>query len=135
MPEIDSRTAVEIEKEVRQLLLGSIEKDPQWAGVSYTHVKTSGALAALIAVFGRFAETVIRQLNCAPHKNFLAFLDLLGVSRLYPQAARVPLTFSLATGSLLPAVVKERTQVSAQPAKNQTSPSIYETERELVVSP
>jgi hypothetical protein len=135
MPEIDSRTAVEIEKEVRQLLLGSIEKDPQWAGVSYTHVKTSGALAALIAVFGRFAETVIRQLNRAPHKNFLAFLDLLGVSRLHPQAARVPLTFSLTTGTTLPAVVRQGTQAAAQPAKNETVPPMFETERELVVSP
>jgi hypothetical protein len=134
-PNIDSRTAPEIEDEVRRVLLRFIAGDPEWAHASYIDEKTTGALAALIAVFGRFAETVIRQLNCAPHKNFLAFLDLLGVSRLYPQAARVPLTFSLATGSLLPAVVKERTQVSAQPAKNQTSPSIYETERELVVSP
>ena len=70
-----------------------------------------------------------------PDKNFLAFLDLLGASRLPPQPARVPLTFSLAAGSAVPAVVPARTQVAAPPGPGEKDPTIFETEREFVVTP
>ncbi|MGK7892408.1 MAG: putative baseplate assembly protein, partial [Xenococcus sp. (in: cyanobacteria)] len=90
--------------------------------------------AALVHIFARFAEIIIERLNQVPDKNFLAFLDLLGASRLPPQPARVPLTFSLAAGTTVDAVVPKRTQVAAPPAEGEKDPVIFETERELVVS-
>jgi hypothetical protein len=76
---------------------------------------------------------VIQRLNQVPDKNFLAFLDLLGVSRNPPQPARVPLTFTLAQGSVVDAVVPAGTQVAAPPAEGQSEPVLFETERELSV--
>ncbi|NEO15015.1 MULTISPECIES: putative baseplate assembly protein [unclassified Moorena] len=93
-----------------------------------------GRSAAIVNIFARFAEIIIERLNQVPDKNFLAFLDLLGASRLPPQPARVPLTFSLAAGTIVDAVVPKGTQVAAPPAEGEQDPVIFETERELVVT-
>ena len=69
-----------------------------------------------------------------PQKNFLAFLDLLGAALLPPQPARVPVTFLLAKGSLVDAVVPAGTQVAAPPGPGEKDPVIYETEHELVAT-
>src|SRR5262249_55003946 len=90
---------------------------------------------ALIGIFARFAELIIERLNRVPDKNLLAFLDLLGASRLPPQPARVPLTFSLATGRASPGVGPAGTQVAAPPGEGEKDAVVFETERELVVSP
>ncbi|NEO78190.1 putative baseplate assembly protein [Moorena sp. SIO4G3] len=93
-----------------------------------------GTSPAIVNIFARFAEIIIERLNQVPDKNFLAFLDLLGASRLPPQPARVPLTFSLAAGTIVDAVVPKGTQVAAPPAEGEQDPVIFETERELVVT-
>src|SRR5262249_31284473 len=90
---------------------------------------------ALINIVARFSEIVIDRLNEAPDRNFLAFLNLLGVSPQPVQPARVPLTFYLSTENIGYAVVPAGTQVAAEPAKGEANPVIFETERELVVVP
>lgn len=89
---------------------------------------------ALVRIFARMAEQVAERINQAPHKNFLAYLDLLGVAPLPPQPARVPLTFSLAAGGAADAVVPARTPVAAVPLPGETEPVVFETERELLVT-
>ncbi len=123
-PKIDSRTAETIAAQVQQLL-------EQYTGETKDLEGTSGAI---VNIFARFAEIIIERLNQVPNKNFLAFLDLLGASRLPPQPARVPLTFSLAAGTIIDAVVPKGTQVAAPPAEGEQDPVIFETERELVVT-
>jgi hypothetical protein len=58
----------------------------------------------------------------------------LGASRLPPQPARVPLTFSLAEGTVVDSVVPAGTQVAAPPGEGANEPTIFETERELVIT-
>ena len=123
-PKIDRRTAEDIAAQVQQLL-------EQYTG---ENKPIQGTRAALVNIFARFSEIIIERLNQVPDKNFLAFLDLLGASRLPPQPARVPLTFSLAAGTKVDAVVPKRTQVAAPPGEREKDPVIFETERELVVS-
>lgn len=89
---------------------------------------------ALVAVFARLAEIVIERINQSPERNFLAFLELLGLSLRAPQPARVPLTFQLAAGSTTDALVPARTQVAATPLEGETAPVIFETERAVVVT-
>ena len=79
-----------------------------------------GISAALVNIFARYAEIVIQRLNKVPDKNFLAFLDLLGVSLTPPQPARAPLLFALATGSDVDAFVPAGTQVAALLAEDET---------------
>lgn len=90
--------------------------------------------AALVRVFARMAERVADRLNRMPDRNFLAYLDLLGVELRPPQPARVPLTFSLAAGATADAVVPARTPVAAQLLEGEEEPVVFETERELVVT-
>jgi hypothetical protein len=89
---------------------------------------------ALARIFGRMAELVVTRLNRLPDRNFLAFLDLIGTRLNPPQPARVPLTFQLAAGSPVDALVPARTQASALPREGEAEPALFETERDLVVS-
>ena len=93
-----------------------------------------GMSAGLIGVSARFADVLIQRLNQVPQKNFLAFLDLQGAALLPPQPARAPLTFLLAKGSLVDALVPLGTQVAAAPGPGEKDPVIYETEDNLVVT-
>ena len=87
----------------------------------------------LVRVFARLASLVVDRLNQVPEKGFLAFLDLLGLELLPPRPARVPLTFTLAAGSPVDALVPAGTRVATSPAEGETTPVVFETERDLVV--
>ena len=89
---------------------------------------------ALIGVFGRFAELLIERLNRAPDKNYLAFLNLIGASPLPPRAARVPLTFHLATSSPVEALVPAGTLAAAPAADTDQGEVVFETERPLAIT-
>ncbi|MGF2040546.1 MAG: putative baseplate assembly protein [Nostoc sp. CmiVER01] len=91
--------------------------------------------AALIRIFARMTQLAIARLNKVPEKNFLTFLDLIGIQIQPPQPARVPLTFNLAVGSPLDAFVPAQTQVIAPPTESQLEEIIFETDQDLVVTP
>lgn len=131
-PPIDRRTAADIAQQVKELL-GVYA--PEWKEFDPVTGKRDDTGAALIGIFARYCDIIIQRLNRVPEKNFLAFLDMLGASLQPPQPARVPLTFSLAAGSTTPAVVPAGTQAAAPPAEGEKDPVIFETERELVVTP
>lgn len=124
-PRIDDRTAREIVEQVYGLLPDCV---PEWP----ERGQEGELAAALIHIFARFNEIIIDRLNKTPEKNFFAFLDLLGVSPLPLQPARVPVTFYLA-GNATHALVPMATQVAAPPPPGQQKPIIFETERDLVV--
>ncbi|MBO1351112.1 MAG: baseplate J/gp47 family protein [Hormoscilla sp. GUM202] len=88
---------------------------------------------ALINIFGRMASQVSDRLNQSLNKNLLAFLNLIGTQMQPPRAARVPLTFYLATGST-GALVPAGTQVAAQPREGEEEEVIFETERNLTMT-
>lgn len=132
-PKIDPRTDADIEQQVNNLLNKYV---PDWKEPQPDRVtgKTTGISVALIKIFARYCEIIIERLNKVPEKNFLAFLDLLGASQLPPQSAQVPLTFSLATGTTVDAVVPKGTQVAAQLTTGEKQPVIFETENNLIVT-
>jgi len=89
---------------------------------------------ALVRIFSRMAELVVTRLNRLPDRNFLAFLDLIGTRLNPPQPARVPLTFLLAAGSPVDALVPAGTQAAAVQLEGEAEPPLFETERDLVVT-
>lgn len=125
-PQVDARKAADIAAQLRKLL-------PRYVPAGLDCAQDRQLTNALVHVFSRFGEILIDRLNKAPEKNFLAFLDLLGVSNLPQQGAMAPLTFYLSAGSAGYAVVPPGTQVAGQPLKGEQQPVIFETERELVV--
>jgi len=138
LPKIDTRSAAEIAIQVEKLLgyyLGEYKLEELEKSDQVKTGKLEGISKALVNIFARYCEIIITRLNQVPEKNFLAFLNLLGASRIPPQAARVPLTFFLAPGTKVHTVVPMATQVAAPPADGATEPVIFETEKELIVIP
>lgn len=86
---------------------------------------------ALIRIFAQLCELVIDRLNRAPEKNFRAFLNLIGARVHPPQPARVPLTFTLATGSPSTVIVPARTRVATLPLAGESEPILFETEQNV----
>ena len=118
MPQVDKRAAADI---VAKLQSGG--------------ATSQGLGAALAQIFAHFCELAIDRINAAPNKNFLAYLDLLGNTLLPPAPARVPLTFTLASGANREAVVPAGTQIAAQLLAGEQKPVIFETDNELVAVP
>jgi hypothetical protein len=86
----------------------------------------------LAAVYAHYLEILLDRLNRVPVKNFLAFLDLLGVGRLPPGAARAPVVFTLAPAAGAAGFVPAGTQVAT--VQTATEPAVvYETEEDLNV--
>ena len=87
---------------------------------------------ALLKLAARMGEIVIEQLNRVPDKNFLAFLDLVGIDLSPPESARVPLTFSLAerAPTNVSVVVPKWTKVGVAGVEE----VVFETEEDLAIS-
>src|SRR2546423_5269081 len=126
-PRIDSRASETVVRQVLELLQVYTAEWPEFR-------PERGASRALVEIFGRFAELIIERLNQVPEKNLLAFLDMVGASQLPPQAARAPLTFSLVQGSIVDGLVPAGAQVVALPAAGGTTPAIFSTEAQVVVT-
>ncbi|MGG6297740.1 putative baseplate assembly protein [Leptolyngbya sp. AN02str] len=128
-PPIDQRTYEDIVEQTKTL----VERSSDWDAPKPPNQADAGL--AMIRLFAHLAKQVSDRINQAPEKNFLAFLDLIGIELQPPQPARVPLTFTLATGTTADAFVPTHTQVSAPPQEGETEEAIFETEQELVVTP
>ncbi len=91
-PALDSRDVHMLLEQIR----GLAEKYlPAWSGV-----RSEGDPGArMLVVFSRLMEILNVRLNRMPEKNFMEFLDFVGVKR-YPGASgEVPLTFKISSGT------------------------------------
>jgi len=119
VPKIDPRKAEQLLRQLRRMVPHYTTewpaKDDDDPGV------------ALLQIFSSIAEGVISRLNRAPDRNFLAFLDMLGVRLLPKTPARAPVTFKLANGTEAPFLVPTETQVSAAPNADRPEELPFET--------
>jgi hypothetical protein len=102
---------------------------PEWKAAS-----DNDPGVALIKVFSHMTETIINRLNQVPQKNFIAFLDMLGIKQLPAQSSRVPVTFIPAKDISEEIFVPERTQVSADKTDVHEE-LLFETEMNLIATP
>lgn len=86
-------------------------------------------IGALVRVFSRMAARGVAALNEAPQVQVEALLELLGIRPRPPRAARVPLVFRLAEGTVVDAVVPLHTQVGS----SESDEVVFETESALTV--
>lgn len=126
-PAIDRRTAGDVGAKVQDLL-------GQYTAGAWKPGATPDPGQALVRIFSHFASIIIDRLNRAPDKAFLAFLNLIGVSQLPPQPARVPLTFHLAQGATGDARVPAGSRVAATAAEGESNPPVFETTSELFLT-
>ena len=86
-PNLDDRTFEDIVQEAIRLIP---QYCPEW-----TNHNPSDPGIALIELFAWMTEMTLYRLNRVPEKNYLAFLDLMGVTLTPPQPARTVLQFAI----------------------------------------
>ena len=124
-PRIDSRKFNDIVKILRESVP---HYTPEWAA---SDEKDPGI--ALIKIFSHMTEAVINRFNQVPGKNFVAFLDMLGIRLLPARSARVPLTFKLANGTDKDIPIPERTQAATDKTEEHEELP-FETEKKLLAT-
>ncbi|MBD2450060.1 putative baseplate assembly protein [Nostoc sp. FACHB-152] len=90
--------------------------------------------SALLKIFAHLYTGTLQQLNLVPEKNFIAFLDMLGVKLLPAAQARVPVTFKVSDGTIAPVLIPAKTEVTAQALEGGDS-IVFETERNIFATP
>jgi hypothetical protein len=75
--------------------------------------QAGGAGDTLLRILAHFAGLVVQDLDQAPDKDFLAFLDAMGVALLPPQPARAPLVFVVDPSARTDVLLMAATEVAA----------------------
>lgn len=88
---------------------------------------------ALLLIFAAMFEQTVKRFNQVPYKNFIAFLNLLGVSRLPGQSARSYVTFILSEGAAEPVWIPAGTRISA--TADDGGEIVFETENNMLATP
>jgi predicted phage baseplate assembly protein len=122
-PNLDDRTWKDLVDEVSALIPVYA---PQW-----TDHNPSDPGIAIIEMFAMLVEGLIYRLNRVPDKNYIAFLNLLGVPRNPPTPARTYLTFTANAGA-----VTVPTGTQAQTMATELQPAVvFETDRGATILP
>lgn len=121
-PNLDDRTWREIVDQARALI-------PRYAP-EWTDHNPSDLGMTLIELFAWLVEGMIYRLNRVPEKNYIAFLNLLGITRAPARPATVRLTCAAGTAMTLP----KGSQVATEQTE-QSAAVVFETDAELRVLP
>ncbi|HEU4593524.1 MAG TPA: putative baseplate assembly protein [Pyrinomonadaceae bacterium] len=126
-PKIDSRTAGDLFLRLREM---APHYTREWPAR-----EDDDPGVGLLRIFSFIAGGVIGSLNRAPERNFIAFLDMLGIRLLPKRPSRVPVRFLVAQGTEDSFLVAQGTQVSAPPAGGRPEEQPFVTLESLSVIP
>jgi predicted phage baseplate assembly protein len=121
-PDLDDRTWQDLVAQMKALIP---HYAPQW-----TDQNPSDLGITLLEMVAWLAEGMIYRINRTPEKNYIAFLNLLGITRDPATPARTYLTFA---GAAAPATIAKGTQ--AQTASREGRPVVFETDEDVLVQP
>src|SRR5215475_682883 len=122
-PKLDDRTFNDIVDEAISMI-------PRYAP-EWTNHNPSDPGITLIELAAWMTDLLIYRLNQVPDKNYVAFLNLLGIKLRAPRAARALVRFSLVEGSVKQRVPRG-TQISTPQATEEHTVT-FETARDAVV--
>jgi len=125
-PNLDDRTFQQLVDQAKQLVQ---RRCPEW---SDHNVSDPGV--TLIEAFATMVDQLIYRLNRVPEKNYLAFLDLIGVRLFPPTAARADVTFWLSSPQPETVRVPAGTQVATVRTETEEA-VVFSTLRDLAVVP
>lgn len=126
LSKIDNRNKKFIVNELRNLIL---KYCPEWKSVE--EVQSDQQVDALIYIFSNMMEKVIDRLNQSLDRNYMEFLNMIGISPTPPRVAKAPLVFELKADWEKEALIPLGTKVSAQPENQEEV--VFETEKDLTV--
>ena len=117
---LDDRTFEQLVAEAKRRIPGYT---PEW-----TDLNDSDPGVTLVQLFAWLSEMIIWRLNRVPEKNFVKFLELIGIEQEAPSAARAELTFKLTTKNLTDAVIIPQGTRVALAEQVDGKPVIFETD-------
>ncbi len=124
VPQLDDRTFDDLVAEAKERIA---RKCPQW-----TDFNPSDPGMMLVDLMAWVTETALYRLNRVPEKNYLKFLELIGVELKHSQPARTRVFFQIKKGlgeeDLAPVPAGTRLSTRPMPGGN---PIVFETCREL----
>lgn len=124
-PNLDDRTFDDLVAEVRRLI-------PAYAP-EHTDLSPSDPLIALTELFAWLVEGLTYRLNRVTERNYIAFLNLIGVRRNPATPAKLWLACTVAPGGT--PVLIERGARAQTPQVDETPPIVFETDRDLSLVP
>jgi len=124
-PNLDDRRFQDIVDEARTTLIPRF--CPEW-----TDHNLSDPGIALVEVFAWMMETTLYRLNQVPDRNYVKFLDLMGVKLREPQPARADISFRLTAALPQRVVIPQGTEVATVRTETQEAIS-FSTDRDLSI--
>ena len=121
-PNLDNRQFSDIVAEAKTLI-------PRYAP-EWTNFNESDPGITLVELFAWMTEILVYRLNQVPDRNYIKFLQLIGIELEPARPARAELSFTLARPDISTAIVPLGTQVAAQGSAGQ--PVVFETDQALV---
>src|SRR5881392_3483810 len=123
-PKLDDRTFNDIVEEAISMI-------PRYAP-EWTNHNPSDPGITLIELAAWMTDLLIYRMNQVPDKNYVAFLNLLGIKLKSPQSARALIRFGLVEGAQKQRVPRG-TQVSTPQATEENTVT-FETARDMMVT-
>jgi predicted phage baseplate assembly protein len=125
-PSLDDRTFQQLVDEAKRHVQ---RRCPEW-----TNHNVSDPGVTLIETFAWMTDLLLYRLNRVPDRNYVKFLDLLGVTLFPPTAARVEMSFRLSSHQSVPIQIPAGTVVSTR--RTATEPAVaFATTADLDVVP
>lgn len=129
VPKLDNRNSAAIVEQALKLAENYLP-EPQRKGL--TDPNHPGC--AMINIFARLMEILIARLNKIPEKNFLSFLDMVGVEQKPPSPAEVPVTFLLSKAAQAGGEIPGHTQVATTQTEKDDA-QVFETRSGFFATP
>lgn len=126
IPTLDDRHFQDIVDQVKSMIPRYC---PEW-----TDHNVSDPGVTLIELFAWMTDMLLYRVNQVPDKNYIKFLELIGVRLESPRAARGPVTFYLSAAQ--PADIKISAGAEVATVRTETNPAtIFSTEEDLIIRP
>ena len=125
-PNLDNRRFQDLVDEAKRLIPRFC---PEW-----TDHNVSDPGIALVELFAWMTESLLYRVNQVPEKNYIKFLEMLGVRLEPPRAARAPVTFYLSGPQSGEITIPQGTEAAT--IRTETAPAIvFTTEADLTIRP
>lgn len=125
-PNLDDRRFQDLVDDAKRLVQ---QRCPEW-----TDHNVSDPGVTLIETFAWMTDQLLYRLNRVPERNYIKFLELIGVKLFPPAAARTEVTFWLSAPQPETVLVAAGTQV-ATPRSQHEQATIFETAGDLEILP
>src|SRR5207244_11957503 len=96
--------------------------------------KSRCSSCTIIELVAWMTDMLLYRVNLVPDKNYVKFLELIGVQLEEPRAATAPVTFYLSAAQPVEVTIPADTEVAT--VRTETSPAIiFTTEEDLTIRP